>query len=204
MTARGLCLWSSDGEGTCFADKRWFFSPCPQFSPKLIRPRWLAAPELFLASGRCDTAHVRVRERACCFSGETAAERENFTPTERERQVSVWKGEHVCHCMCAFVWAYKTDRERESCISPWEIKPGHNIHHRKTLISPFDKKGIESLFWSQPHTEKTAGECHTWVSPHRFRSVCPLTNSVIAIISFHLQSNRYSIHITNLCSWLNF
>lgn len=45
-------------------------------------------------------------------------------------------------------------------MSPWEIKLGQGIQ-RKTLISAFDKEGIESLFLSQPPTEKTTGECRT-------------------------------------------
>lgn len=156
-----------------------------------------------LASGRCDTEHVRVRERVCCFSGETAAERKLYTHRARETSVCLerWACLPLYVCVCVGIW--ERERERESCVSPWEIKPGHSIHHRKTLISPFDKKGIESLFWSQPHTEKTAGECYTWVSQQRFRSVCPHINTPIAIICY-LQSNIYSIHIANLCSQKNF
>lgn len=182
--------------------RRFFFPPRPQFFSKAYpTPLACRAGTLFsiwkvwYSERACARAHLLFLRR------EMAAERENFTPTEPERQVSVWKGEHVCHCMCAFVWAYK--RERESCISPWEIKAGHSIHHRKTLISPLDKKGIESLFWSQAHTEQTAGEYHTWVSPQvqislSSHQLCDCYNP------FHLQSNRYSIHITNLYSCLNF
>lgn len=60
-----------------------------------------------VASGRCDTEHVRAHKLVCCFSGETAAERKLYTHRVRERQVSVWKGEHVCQCVCV------RDRERE-------------------------------------------------------------------------------------------
>lgn len=36
---------------------------------------------------------------------------------------------------------------------PWEIKPRHSIQ-QKTLISVFDKNGIEALYRSQPPTER--------------------------------------------------
>lgn len=49
--------------------------------------------------------------------------------------------------------------EGESRASPREIRPRRNIQ-RKTLISAFDKKGIESLFPSQP---PTGGKCRRMV-----------------------------------------
>ena len=184
-------------------------------------PTLLARPSgTLVASGRCDTEHVRVCAGMFVVSQESRLRRENFTPTEWERQASVWKGEHVCHYVCACVGMRERqrkrkrereteretererERERECCVSPWEIMPGHSIH-RKTLISPFDKKGIESLFRSQPPTEETAGECYTRVSQHRFRSLSARTNTQFAIISCHLQSDIYSIH-TNPPSLKNF
>lgn len=129
---------------------------------------------------------VWYRACICCFSGEMAVERKLYS--HRMRETSVCLERWACLPLYVFVSAY----ERESCISPWEIKPGHSIH-RKTLISPFDKKGIESLFRSQPPKEETAGDCYTWVFQHRFRSVSPHTNIPIALISCYLQSNIYCI-----------
>lgn len=177
--------------GDMFCGQCWFFPPRPQFSPSLIRPRWLASLELSLASGRCDTEHVRARERVCCLSGESAAERKLYT--HRARETSVCLQRWTCLPLCGHTRRGK--RGRESCVSPWEIKSRHGIQ-RKSLISPFDKKQIESLFRSQPPTEKTAGECYTRVSQHRFRSVSPHANMPIAIISCHLQST-ISTHNTN-------
>lgn len=182
MTTRGLRLWKGERGDMC-GRQCWFFSPCPPFSPRLIWASGLAWLELFSASGRCDT------ERAFVVSQEKL-----YSHRTRERQVPVWTGEHVCHCMCLC----RHTTERESCISPWEIKPGHSIH-RKTLISPFDKKGIESLFRSLPPTEETAGDSYTWVFQHRFRSVSSRTDIPIALIFCYLQSNIDCFHTTNPC-----
>lgn len=200
MTTTGLCLWSSDGEGTCFADNVDSFLLVHSFHRSLSDPaslpRWNSFGIWKVRYGACACA------RACLlFLRRDGCREKTLHPqSERDKCLSgkVSMSATVCVCLCGHM------RERESCVSPWEIKPGHSIHHRKTLISPFDKKGIESLFWSQPHTEKTAGECYTWVSQQRFRSVCPHINTPIAIISCYLQSNIYSIHIANLCSQKNF
>lgn len=89
----------------------------------------------------------------------------------------------VCEC------AGRREGEGESRASPREIKLRRGIQ-RKTLISAFDKKGIESLFLSQPPTEGTAGECSTPSLTTQVRISFPLrTNTPIAIIFCHLQSN---------------
>lgn len=84
----------------------------------------------------------------------------------------------LCVCVCV-----RSCGQRESCISPQEIRPGHGIH-QNTLISAFDKRRTESLFRSQPPTEKTTGECFTPFSEHSFGSISPHTNMLIcAVIS---------------------
>lgn len=189
MTA-GLRLWSCDEEGTCFVDEVYSSSPCPWFSPRLNRPGWLASLELLW---HLEGVIWSMCARASAFvvSQERQLQRENLY-THRVRETSVCLERWACLPLRVCLCGHRRERERESCVSPWEIKPGHSIH-RKTLISPFDKKGIESLFRSQPPTEKTAGECYTQVSQHRFRSVSPRTNIPIAVISCYLQSNIYPI-----------
>lgn len=86
--------------GDMFHAQCWFFSPSSShsFLHRLIRTRWLALPELLW---RLEGVIRSAREQACLlFLSRVRQRRENFTPTERERQVSVWKGEHVSVCVC--------------------------------------------------------------------------------------------------------
>lgn len=64
----------------------------PALSDPAGLPRWSSRWHLEGAI-RSMCAHAS----AFVVSQERALQRENFTPTERERQVSVCKGEHVCH-----------------------------------------------------------------------------------------------------------
>lgn len=185
----GLCECSGDGEGTSFVDSADSSLSCPQFPPKLLRPCWHASPELLWHMEGVIWS-VCACWSVCCFSGE-----KTLHPQREKDCVSVWRGELVYGCMCVFVWAW----ERDCCVFPWEVKTGHSIH-QKTLISPFDEKGIESWFWSQPPTE-TAGQSCSPISQHGFRSVSPNTFISTTIISYHLQSNVSPIQSSNACSW---
>lgn len=178
----GLCSTSSDGEGTCSVDNVDSSVLVHSFHRGLSgpagSPRWNSCGIWKVWYGACTCA------QACLLFLRRDGCREKTLHPQSERETSVCMERWACLPMCVCT----RQRERVSYVSPWEIKPGHSIHW-KTLISPFDKKGIESLFLSQPPTEKTAGERYTWVSQHRFRSVSPHTNIPITIISCHLQSN---------------
>ena len=193
MTA-GLCLWSSDGEGAYFADNVDSSLLVHSFHRGLSNP---AGSPLWNSCGIWKVrygARACARGHVCCFSGGPFVERKLYTHRVRETSVCLerWACLPLCVCLCGHERERERERERVCCVSPWEIMPGHSIH-QKTLISPFDKKGIESLFRSQPPTEETAGGCYTQVSQHRFRSLSARTNTQFAIISCHLQSDIYSI-----------
>lgn len=147
-----------------------------------------------VASGRCDTEHVYVcvcvYAQACSLLLGRVGGREKTLHPQSERDKCLCGKVSMSDTVCVFVGACERKREIVSCISSWEIKPGHSIQPKETLISSFDKRGIESLFQSQPPTEKTAGKCYTQVSQHWFRSGSPNTNILInVVICCHLQSS---------------
>lgn len=142
-----------------------------------------------VASGRCDTEHARVYAQARSLLLGRVGGREKTLHPQSERDKCLCGKVSMSDTVCVFVGACERKGEIVSCISSWEIKPGHSIQPKKTLISSFDKRGIESLFQSQPPTEKTAGKCCTQVSQHWFRSGSPNTNILInVVICCHLQS----------------
>lgn len=101
--------------GDTFCGQCWLSSPCPQLSPRLIRPRWLASLELLwhLEGVIWSTG---ARERVCCFSGGTAAERKLYTHRVRETSVCLerWARLPLCVCLCGHV----RERERERVAFP--------------------------------------------------------------------------------------
>lgn len=56
---------------------------------RLIRPRWLCLAEALVASGRCDTEHVRAHGHVCCFVRRDGCRDKTLQPqSERDKCLS--------------------------------------------------------------------------------------------------------------------
>ena len=153
----GLCLRSSDGEGTCFTDNVDSSLLVHSFSPGLIRPA--GAPR------RNSGVIWKVRtERVCLLflRRNGCREKTPLPQSERDKSLSgkVSGSAGLCVCVCVGT----RERERERLAFP----------HRRLIASTeklsflFSIRRELSLFLSQPPTE-TTGECHTWAQ-NRFSS----------------------------------
>lgn len=122
------------------------------------------------------------------FVGETAKEREVYT--HRVRETSVCLERWACLTLCVGM----RETERERVVFPQgRLSLGTASSEKLSFLFPDKKANWVSISVPTTYRGKTAGECYTWVSQHRFRSVSPCTNIQIAIISCHLQAIWFSI-----------
>lgn len=114
MTTTGLCLWSSDGEGTCFADNVDSFLLVHSFHRSLSDPaslpRWNSFGIWKVRYGACACA------RACLlFLRRDGCREKTLHPqSERDKCLSgkVSMSATVCVCLCGHM------RERERVVFP--------------------------------------------------------------------------------------
>lgn len=173
-------MWSDVGGGTCVADNVDSSLLVHSFHKCLSDLSGFPPPEPLL--------HLEGVIRGACTSALQLVVLRRGSSREKSLHPQSMRGKRLsgkvslsaarCVCWCG---------QRESCISPQEIRPGHGIH-QNTLISAFDKRRTESLFQSQPPTEKTAGECFTPFSEHSFRSISPHTNMLMCAVIYSLFS----------------
>lgn len=147
----GLCLRSDVGGGTCVADNVDSSLLVHGFHKRLSDLSGFPPPELVSASGRCDTGRVHQRSPARC-SQERRQQRELLTPTEHERQASVWKGELVFCFVCVFV---RVGKER---VAFPHRRLGLGMASTKILSFLLLIRGEPSLYFGPNHLQRKPQE----------------------------------------------
>lgn len=111
---------------------------------------------------------------------------QTFTPTERGRQVSVWKGEHVGQRVRVSVRADKRERRRERAACPPGRLSSGMAFSAKLSFLPSIRRELSLYFCPNHLRRKPRENVALQVSQRRLGSVSPRTNIPIAIIFCHL------------------
>lgn len=110
-----------------------------------------------VASGRCDTEHARVYAQARSLLLGRVGGREKTLHPQSERDKCLCGKVSMSDTVCVFVGACERKGEIVSCISSWEIKPGHSIQPKK-LSFLLLIRGVLSLYFSPNHLQRKLQE----------------------------------------------